>query len=360
MLSDDDRGVYVLLIRLPRATVLRSKRQQWRCSAGYYTYVGRAMNGLRARLARHLRTSQARHWHVDSLLAAGRVVDIQVRLTTDPGDECQTAQEVVGWPGAEPVDGFGASDCSCGSHLTFFASRPLSALAAGHIRPGLPAVFSRLREHYENFAARKSDPFRTLVTCVLSLRTQGPVTHAASERLFAEIETPEAFASADPVRIDRLIYPVGMHRRKAERLVEIAAQLCTRFGSRVPPQVEVLVTLPGVGRKTANLVRSFAFHLPAVCVDTHVHRITNRWGLVRTPTPDDTERELRLRLPGEYWIEINPLLVQHGQRVCSPTGPGCERCSLAGLCAYPLLRAERTVLDRVPGAPPHPTLTRFR
>lgn len=351
-----DRGVYLLLIRLPRATVLAAKTRSWNARAGYYAYVGRAMGGLAARLARHLRTSQVRHWHVDSLLAAGRVVDVQVRLTADPQDECLTAAEVRAWPEAEPLPGFGASDCNCPSHLTWFASRPSRSLAAAQVLPRLPAIFSHLRRRYENVALRARDPFHSLVSCILSLRTRDPVTDAASQRLLAELQTPEAFAAADPARIDRLIYPVGMHRQKAERLIEIASVLGSRFDGSVPSDVEALTTLPGVGRKTANLVRSFAFHLPAVCVDTHVHRITNRWGLVRTPTPDDTERELRLRLPREHWIEINPLLVQHGQQICRPTGPRCDSCPLVGLCGYPRIQAERALLDRVAGAPPHPTL----
>ena len=354
-----DRGVYLLLIRLPRATQLAVRARTWSAQAGYYGYTGRAMRGLAARLARHLRTTEARHWHVDSLLAAGRVMDIQVCLTAEPDDECRTAARVRGWPGGHPVPGFGASDCDCPSHLTYFPSRPPQSLAADKVLPHLPAMFARLRERYENFALRDRDPFRSLVSCILSLRTQDPVTDAASERLFAELGTPEAFAKADPARIDRLIYPVGMHRQKAERLVEIASVLLVRFSGGVPQDVETLTTLPGVGRKTANLVRSFAFHLPAICVDTHVHRITNRWGLVRTPAPDDTERELRRCLPGEYWIEINPLLVQHGQQVCRPTGPRCSSCPLTGLCGYPAIQAERTVLDRVADAPPHPTLKHF-
>ena len=359
MPAPTDKGVYLLLIRLPRATELPAKARSWSAKAGYYAYVGRAMRGLASRLARHMRTTQVRHWHIDSLLAAGRVVDTQVRLTADPEDECRTAAVVRGWPEARPVPGFGASDCACASHLTCFPSRPLHSLATDAVLPHLPAIFTRLRERYANFALRDRDPFRCLVSCILSLRTQDPVTAAASERLFAELRTPEAFAAADPTRIDRLIYPVGMHRRKAERLVEIANVLRGRFGGCVPSDVETLTTLPGVGRKTANLVRSFAFHLPAICVDTHVHRITNRWGLVRTPAPDDTERELRRRLPGEHWIEINPLLVQHGQQICRPTGPRCNSCPLAGLCGYPRIQAEHTVLDRVTGAPPHPTLKHF-
>jgi len=188
------------------------------------------------------------------------------------------------------------------------------------------------------------------------LRTQDPVTAKAADRLLAEVRTAEQFAGADPQRIAKLIYPVGMYREKAARLTAIAAQLLERFGGRVPDSVEELVTLPGVGRKTANLVRSFAFHLPAVCVDTHVHRISNRLGLVRTAAPDETECELRTVLPQEYWLELNPYLVQHGQQVCRPTRPRCALCPLLPHCGYATLCREDQVLRTIPDCPTHPSL----
>lgn len=350
-------GVYALSIRLSRRAVLSFGGKERAFPAGYYVYVGSAMNGLAGRIGRHLRTSQVRHWHIDALLAAGKIVDVQVLFTTDPAVECGSAAAVGGWGGAEAVPGFGASDCDCATHLFFFRERPLGALLAAQVLPRLSAFYCELRKHYKNHALWDREPFETLVKCILSLRTQDPVTDAAAVRLFAVARTAPALAVADSATIAKLIYPVGMYRQKAARLVEIARQVLDRFGGHTPDEIAELVTLPGVGRKTANLVRSFAFHLDAICVDTHVHRITNRWGLVRSATPDETECELRRILPREYWIETNALLIQHGQQVCRPIGPRCAVCFLAHLCRYQDLRQERALLKDVPGAPAHPSLT---
>ena len=254
------------------------------------------------------------------------------------------------------VPGFGASDCGCDSHLVHFPTRPGSAITAPAVLQRIRAIFKALNGRYENHAVRERDPFRTLVKCILSLRTRDPVTDSAARRLFQELRTPHEFASGNPDRISELTYPVGMYRQKALRLTEIAQQILSEFDGKTPSDVEALVTLPGVGRKTANLVRSFAFHLPAICVDTHVHRITNRWGLVRTVAPDDTECELRSILPEQYWIEINPLLVQHGQQICRPTRPRCEDCFLREFCGYERLSREQELLANLPGAPSHPSL----
>ncbi len=353
-------GVYVLLIRVNRSfrTVIRGRETTFR--NGWYAYTGRAMVGLAARLARHLRTSQFRHWHVDHLLANGKVDDVQVRFTADPDEECRTAAAVGRWADARPLPGFGAGDCSCRTHLAHFARRPTGSLHAATVAANLPAIFRHLEKHWENHALYDRDPFRTLVSCILSLRTQDPVTHAAGQRLFAELRTPQQFAAAAPDRIANLIFPVGMYRQKSRRLIEIARRIIADFGGRVPAEIDALVRLPGVGRKTANLVRSFAFHLPALCVDTHVHRIANRWGLVRSATPEETECELRRVLPERHWIGINPLLVQHGQNICRPMGPRCGDCFLADLCRFAVLREEQAWLAAsVPGAPPHPSLKRF-
>ncbi len=156
--------------------------------------------------------------------------------------------------------------------------------------------------------------------------------------------------------IDSLLYPVGMYRQKARALREIATAILERFDGETPAGIEELLTLPGVGRKTANLVRSFAFHKPAVCVDVHVHRIANRLGIVRTAAPDDTEWELRRVLPKRHWIEINPLLVQHGRAVCRPRRPACARCALLRHCGYSQLCREREILAGVAGCPGHPAL----
>ncbi|MFZ5876884.1 MAG: endonuclease III domain-containing protein [Nitrospirota bacterium] len=176
------------------------------------------------------------------------------------------------------------------------------------------------------------DPFRILVSCVLSLRTKDATTAAASARLFALATTPHALSRLAPARIERAIYPVSFYRTKARSLRALSVELISRFHGKVPREIDDLLSLPGVGRKTANLVVTLGFGIPGICVDTHVHRIMNRWGYVATRSPDETEQALRRKLPREYWIELNDLLVPYGQFLCTPTSPFCGRCSIARWC----------------------------
>jgi endonuclease III len=180
---------------------------------------------------------------------------------------------------------------------------------------------------------RTRDPFRLLVACVISLRTKDAVTDAASRKLLGRAGTPEALAALTQQQIDKLIYPAGFHATKARQLRAIARLLVDRYESLVPADRDALLGLPGVGRKTANLVLGLGFGIPAICVDTHVHRISNRLALVTTHTPEQTEKALEAILPQTCWIEINDLLVTFGQNVCLPTSPLCSRCSLKGRCA---------------------------
>ncbi|MBI3322838.1 MAG: endonuclease III [Candidatus Omnitrophica bacterium] len=179
----------------------------------------------------------------------------------------------------------------------------------------------------------KADPFTTLIGCLLSLRTQDATTHRACERLFRLARTPQAMRRLPTKTIERAIYPVGFYRTKARRLKEVCRVLLERYQGRVPDDLEELLTITGVGRKTANLVVTLAYRKPGICVDTHVHRITNRWGYVRTKTPEQTEFALRAILPRRHWIVLNDLLVAFGQHVCHPTSPRCSRCPLASMCA---------------------------
>jgi len=178
----------------------------------------------------------------------------------------------------------------------------------------------------------KRDPFRILIGCLLSLRTKDETTGPASARLFALADTPAAMLALPTRTIERAIFPVGFYRTKARVLHRVCRDLLERFDGRVPSDLDALLTLHGVGRKTANLVVTFAFDLPGICVDTHVHRISNRLGFVRTRTPDETEQALRRRLPRRHWIGLNDLLVAFGQNLCRPTSPHCSRCPIAGSC----------------------------
>ena len=176
------------------------------------------------------------------------------------------------------------------------------------------------------------DPFRVLVACVLSLRTRDETTAPAAARLFALADRPEALARLSPRAIERAIYPVGFYRTKARTLRDLAWRLIEEHGGKVPDSIEALLAIKGVGRKTANLVVTVGFGKAGICVDTHVHRISNRWGLVRTKTPEKTEFALRKVLPRRYWISYNDLLVAFGQRVCQPLSPRCSACPVGDRC----------------------------
>ena len=178
----------------------------------------------------------------------------------------------------------------------------------------------------------RHDPFTTLISCLLSLRTKDATTAAASARLFRLARTPSALRRLPLATIRRAIYPVGFYKTKARTLHAVCATLLTRYSGRVPGDLDELLTIKGVGRKTANLVVTLAFRQDGICVDTHVHRISNRWGYVATNTPEQTEMALRRRLPRNHWQTYNDLLVTFGQHLCLPTSPWCSRCPLARRC----------------------------
>lgn len=197
-----------------------------------------------------------------------------------------------------------------------------------------------LREEYPKWrkpavtvvAEADHSPFKVLVSCIISLRTKDEVTSRASARLFERAATPEAMQKLSVEEIAGLIYPAGFYRNKAKQIREIAMRLTADYGGCVPETIDELLGFKGVGRKTANLVLTLGFGKPGICVDTHVHRICNRWGYVATKTPEETEAALRRILPEQYWIEINDLLVAFGQNHCLPASPFCSTCRLAALC----------------------------
>lgn len=182
--------------------------------------------------------------------------------------------------------------------------------------------------------ARESnrDPFRILMSCLLSLRTKDKTTREASARLFALAHQPAMMLTLPLQKIERAIYPVGFYRTKAKSIRAICRRLLDVYGGTVPDSIEELVTLSGVGRKTANLVVTVGYGKPGICVDIHVHRITNRWGYVRTKTPEETEQALRRKLQKPHWITLNDLLVPYGQNLCQPVSPYCSKCKLIEYC----------------------------
>lgn len=176
------------------------------------------------------------------------------------------------------------------------------------------------------------DPFLVLISCILSLRTKDAVTAEATKRLFARAKTPAEMLKLTKEEIEVLIYPVGFYHRKTEQILEICRVLIERYDSRVPDELEELLKFKGVGRKTANIVVTMGYNKLGVAVDTHVHRISNRLGLVATKTPHQTEFALRDLLPEKYWIIFNDLLVMHGQNICTPISPKCSICPIAEYC----------------------------
>jgi endonuclease-3 len=200
-------------------------------------------------------------------------------------------------------------------------------------------VVKLLREEYPRWqepiiteVARKRDPFRVLISTVISLRTKDETTRESAYRLFQLAVTPKQMLELSEEVISETIYPAGFYRTKAKNIRRICAILTDELGERVPDTIEELLKLPGVGRKTANLVVTLGYGKPGICVDTHVHRVSNRLGYVSTKTPEQTEFALRAKLPEEYWIEYNDLLVTYGKYVCTPVSPFCSRCRIDDYC----------------------------
>ncbi len=192
----------------------------------------------------------------------------------------------------------------------------------------------RWQEPVVGVVAKESDrdPFLILISTILSLRTKDRTTRKAGDRLFAMARTPAAMLKLPLKKLEGVIYPVGFYRTKAKAIHQICRRLIDEYGGIVPDSIDELVTFPGVGRKTANLVVTIGYGKPGICVDIHVHRISNRWGYIKTKTPEESEQVLRRALPKQYWIIYNDLLVPYGQNLCLPVSPLCSTCKLTELC----------------------------
>ncbi len=178
------------------------------------------------------------------------------------------------------------------------------------------------------------DPYLVLIACILSLRTNDRTTYPATLRMLKLAKTPDEMMKVSVEDLEKAIYPVGFYKNKAGQIIELSKKLVEEYDGKVPCDIEELCKFKGVGRKTANLVLSEGFNEPAICVDVHVHRIFNRLGYLKTNTPEETEFELRKKLPKKYWIPINSLLVTHGQNVCKPIKPNCALCPIREYCKY--------------------------
>lgn len=186
--------------------------------------------------------------------------------------------------------------------------------------------FVKLMDSFKN-------PYLVLIACILSLRTNDKTTYPATLRMLELAKTPKEMKNVSQEELAKAIYPVGFYENKAKQIIELSKIIDEELNGQVPDEIEDLIKFKGVGRKTANLVLSLGFNKPAICVDVHVHRIFNRLGYIKTKTPEETEFALREKLPQKYWIDINTLLVTHGQNVCKPVKPKCLECPIAGYCA---------------------------
>ena len=189
---------------------------------------------------------------------------------------------------------------------------------------GLPSV--------SEIAELNRDPFRVLISTIISLRTKDAVTLASSNRLFSRADSPQAILDLDVEEIEKLIYPAGFYKTKTRNILEISRILLEQHTGQVPSKKEELLALPGVGIKTANLTLNLGFGIDAICVDTHVHRISNRCGWIQTKTPEESEKALELVMPQKFWIPLNELLVSYGQQICTPISPRCSECPILKEC----------------------------
>lgn len=185
--------------------------------------------------------------------------------------------------------------------------------------------FVKLMDTFKN-------PYLVLIACILSLRTNDRTTYPATLRMLELAKTPEEMMKVKPEDLEKAIYPVGFYKNKAGQIIELSKRIVEEYGGKVPDSIDELCKFRGVGRKTANLVMTLGFGEPAICVDVHVHRIFNRLGYIKTKDPEETEFALRKKLPIQYWIPINTLLVTHGQNVCKPIKPQCENCPICQYC----------------------------
>lgn len=189
------------------------------------------------------------------------------------------------------------------------------------------------RSKFVDLMEEFQDPYLVLIGCILSLRTNDKTTYPATLRMLELAKTPQEMCKISPEILAKAIYPVGFYENKAKQIIELSRKIVEELDGKVPDEIEDLIKFNGVGRKTANLVLAKGFNKPAICVDVHVHRIFNRLGYIKTKTPEETEFALREKLPVKYWLDINTIIVTHGQNVCKPQNPSCENCPISKYCA---------------------------
>jgi endonuclease III len=205
----------------------------------------------------------------------------------------------------------------------------------------IDTVMTELEKHFKSVKTpvvdqiqiQTGDPFKVLVTTILSARTKDETTSRVARKLFEKVKNIDDLEKIKAEELNNIIHQVGFHNAKTKYLKQLPLVLKEKFGGKIPSEIDELLQLPGVGRKTANLVRAVAFSLPAICVDVHVHRICNRWGYINTKTPYETEMALREILPEKYWLNFNSYVVAFGQNLCTPRKPKCHQCPIYNQCA---------------------------
>ena len=188
------------------------------------------------------------------------------------------------------------------------------------------------RSEFVELMEQFNDPYLVLIGCILSLRTNDKTTYPATLRMLELAKTPLEMSKIAPEDLAKAIYPVGFYENKAKQIIELSRQIVEELDGKVPDEIDDLIKFNGVGRKTANLVLAKGFNKPAICVDVHVHRIFNRIGYIKTKNPEETEFALREKLPIKHWLDINTLLVTHGQNICKPQKPNCNKCPIEKWC----------------------------
>ncbi len=194
-----------------------------------------------------------------------------------------------------------------------------------------PPRMTALRQLHD---VEQGDPFAILIGTILSARTKDENTTKVVKQLFSKYKNPKALAAAKAKDVEKIIKSIGFYHVKSKRIIEVAKIIHSKYRDKVPDNLDELIVLPGVGRKTANCVLVYAFEKPAIPVDVHVHRISNRLGLVKTKTPEETEFELMQKIPQKYWLKINDTFVMYGQNICKPVSPMCDVCKIKRLCSY--------------------------
>ncbi len=328
-------GIYLIIASLDHSCRISTRSLSFSLKPGFYFYCGSAINSLAPRINRHFKREKKRHWHIDFLLDEAEILAIAPYIVADNALEHELAKLLSETDGVSGIPGFGAGDCNCNTHLFYADSLCIEGIFKRLFARQIEKTVKSLRKCYlgiETPVEKFKKPWELLVSCIISLRTRDEVTGPAAARLFNVAPGPKELMALPERKIEKLIFPAGFYKTKARNLKKVAKIIHTKYQDTVPDDKDKLLALPNVGIKTANLVLADGFGHFEICVDTHVHRISNRLGWIRTRTPEESEKKLRPLLPNSVIREVNGLMVKHGQNLCKPMKPLCENCPVRPLC----------------------------